>query len=128
MGNNILQKVIFLLVLSITFQLTYCRKKKSIEGFDTKAWTEDVNGCQAKRAAMMDDLLKIKFKLRGQKIGEIKDILGRPDAIELYKRDQKYYIYYMEPGVECSAAKEDPLKLYVRFTAVGIANELSIRN
>lgn len=128
MANNVFQKIVFLLVLAFALQLSYCKKKKPIEGFDSDTWIEDRQGCGAKRAAMMEDLLKVKFKLRGKKIDEIKDILGQPDAIELYRRDQKYYIYFMEPGEACGSEKKDPLKLYVRFTAVGIANELSIKN
>lgn len=128
MVNNVFQKSVFLLVLAVTLQLSYCKKKKPIEGFDSDIWTEDVNGCESKRIEMMGDLLKVKFKMRGKKTSEIEDILGPPDGIELYKRDQKYYIYYMEPGPECGNPKEKPLKLFVRFTAVGIANELSVRN
>lgn len=116
----------FTLIL-FAFSFSYCKKKNPIEGFDSETWIEDVNGCEGNRMDLMNDFLKAKFKMRGKKTSEIEEILGKPDGIELYKRDQKYYIYYMEPAKDCGDANENPLKLYVRFTAVGIANEFSIR-
>ncbi len=118
--------LVFTLVL-LAFSFSHCKKKNPIEGFDSETWIEDANGCQGKRMDLMNDFLKAKFKMRGKKISEIEEILGKPDGVELYKRDQKYYIYYMEPGDKCADAKDKALKLYVRFTAVGIANEFSIR-
>jgi len=126
---NSFHKIIIYISLAIMLALTYCNKKKRLEGFDSERWIEDRNGCDGERVKMRRELLKVKFRMRGLQTSEIEDLLGRPDAIELYKRDQKYYIYYMEPGPDCDNAKlENPLKLYVRFTAVGIANELSLKS
>ena len=128
MASNLFQRVAIIISIALLMQLTYCKRKKSIENFDSDAWVEDQFGCGGDRLALMNDFLKVKFKLRGKKTSEIEDILGQPEGIELFKRDQKYYIYYMEPNENCeSGAKEKPLKLYVRFSAVGIANEFTIR-
>lgn len=128
MGSNFFQRFVFILAIVITLQLTFCNKKKrKIDKFDSDTWVADQYGCEGDRLVLMDDLLKVKFRLRGMKMGEIEDVLGKPEGIELYKRDQKYYIYYMEPNENCGVEKENPLKLYVRFSAVGIANELTVR-
>ncbi len=127
MGNNFFQRIVFLISLSILLVLTFCNKKKKIENFDSETWVADEYGCSGERLDLMDEILKVKFKLRGKKMSEIEDILGKPEGIELYKRDQKYYIYYMEPNENCQTSKDNPLKLYVRFSAVGIANEFTVR-
>ena len=65
--------------------------------------------------------------MRGLKAEQIEEYLGKPDAQELYNRSQRYYIYFLEPGPKCENALEDPQALFVRFSAVGIANEFTIR-
>ena len=65
--------------------------------------------------------------MRGLKANEIESYLGKPDAQELYNRSQRYYIYFMEPGPKCDSPKENPQALFVRFTAVGIASEFTIK-
>ena len=65
--------------------------------------------------------------MRGLKTSDIESYLGKPDAQELYDRSQRYYIYFIEPGPKCEAANENPQALFVRFSAVGIANEFTIK-
>ena len=101
--------------------------RKSLKGFDSDRWINDKNGCEGVRKDMQDDLLKIKFKLRGLNSREITDVLGKPDAEELARKNQKYYIYYITKGPACEDGNDTPLSLYVRFTAVGIANELVLK-
>jgi hypothetical protein len=105
------------------------RKKKlrKLENFDDQVWIQDKNGCKGERMLLKDNLLASKYYMRGLKAEQIEEYLGKPDAQELYDRNQKYYIYYLEPGPKCSDAKEKPLALFVRFTAVGIANEFTIK-
>lgn len=121
----------FILLISSFFLLQSCGTKKKkirrLQNFDSIAWIEDRKGCRGDRLAMKDDLLKQKFRMRGLRSGQIVDILGKPDAEELQSRNQKYYIYFVEPGPDCSEAVDGALALYVRFTAVGIANEITLR-
>lgn len=65
--------------------------------------------------------------MRGFKADEIESLLGKPDAQELSARSQRYFIYFIEPGPKCGNAKENPMALFVRFSAVGIANEFIVR-
>ncbi|MBT1705411.1 hypothetical protein [Chryseosolibacter indicus] len=68
-----------------------------------------------------------KQKLLGSDEMEIVQLLGKPDQNELYKRNQKFYYYYITPGPACQTA--DTLKssrLSIRFTAMGLAKEIAI--
>ncbi len=44
-------------------------------------------------------------KMLGLNEMEIVDLLGKPDKQELYKRNQKFYRYYLQPGPACSAPR-----------------------
>jgi len=105
------------------------RKKKirRLENFDSVDWMTDKGGCNGTRLTLKDQLLASKYYMRGLKTDDIEELLGKPDAEELSDRSQKYYIYYLEPGPKCDQAKENPQALFVRFSAVGIANEFIIR-
>lgn len=121
-------KLIALFLIACSLLFGGCHRKKRLVDFDSDRWIEDRQGCNAERILMKDDLLKVKFKLRGKSTSEISDILGKPDAQELYQRNQKYYIYYMEPGPVCNNKENTtPLCLYIRFSAVGIASEITLR-
>jgi hypothetical protein len=112
-----------------TFQACSSKKKKirRLQNFDSAAWISDRKGCSGTRLDMKDDLLRQKYRMRGLKTGQIEDLLGRPDAEELYNRNQKYYIYFLEAGPGCPEPGAEIVALYVRFTAVGIANEITLR-
>jgi hypothetical protein len=77
---------------------------------------------------LKDQLLASKHFMRGLKSEQIEEYLGKPDAQELYSRSQRYYIYFLEPGPKCENTQENPQALFVRFSAVGIANEFTIRS
>lgn len=105
------------------------RKKKirKLENFDAEVWIADKNGCSGGRMELKDQLLASKHFMRGLKSNQIEDYLGKPDAQELYNRSQRYYIYFLEPGPKCDNAIANPQALFVRFSAVGIANEFTIK-
>ena len=56
---------------------------------------------------------------------QIIDLLGRADQNELYKRNQKFYYYLLEPGKSCGVNMESR-KLSVRFNATGRAKEIEV--
>lgn len=127
-----------LLFLSLINILLLCsiisgcsRKEKKVsrlEKFNSELWIEDKNGCQGSRLELKDQLLSVKHNMRGLKTNEIEDYLGKPDAQELYNRSQRYYIYFLESGPKCDHPTESPQALFVRFSAVGIANEFTVRS
>ena len=66
-----------------------------------------------------------KDELKGLSEKDIIALLGRPDHNELYKRNQKFYYYDIEPGKSCNNEVAGQ-QLVIRFTAMGYAKEVSI--
>ncbi|HEY8934118.1 MAG TPA: hypothetical protein VIM65_02825 [Cyclobacteriaceae bacterium] len=124
MKNNILSKIVFIFLCS----LFSCSKSLPVlDGIDLKEWNTDKNACTGKRLAMKDALTNQKEKLLGLNEMEIVTLLGKPDGNELYKRNQKFYYYAIQPSKECNLKTQNAvLQLVVRFTAMGVANEVSI--
>lgn len=117
---------LLLTVLSI-YLMASCTKKADLGDFNQEQWKNDPNGCLGERAQMVDDIREAKSKLLGLYQKSIIKVLGRPEQEELYKRSQTYYIYAIDPSKECSEPDADPRFLRIRFTSLGIANEVNIR-
>lgn len=100
-----------------------------LRGVDLNRWKDDKNGCSGKRASMLESLEAEKTKLTALSEMEIVALLGKPDQNELYKRNQKFYTYFVEPSAACTTDKVDhPKKLIIRFNAMGLAKEVSIES
>lgn len=113
----------------IVLFLSGCSQDVVIEGFDSDAWKEDALACEGHRAKMQDDILEASEELKGLSPREIMSVLGKPNKEELYKRNQKFFIYYLEPGAQCdgSSAQSKTEVVFIRFSALNIANEVFIR-
>jgi hypothetical protein len=124
MKNNILAKIAFV----ITCSLFSCSKSLPVlDGVDLKEWSDDKNACMGKRIAMKDAITNQKEKLLGLNEMELVSLLGKPDNNELYKRNQKFYYYHILPSKDCNLKTQNAvLQLVVRFTAMGVANEVSV--
>jgi hypothetical protein len=99
-----------------------------LKGIDKSEWIADKHACGDKRSKMVTSLQTEKDKLLALSEMEIVEVLGRPDENELYKRNQKFYYYHLNPGKEfCDTASDTTvLKLVIRFNAMGLAKEISI--
>lgn len=117
----------YIAILLLIITLSSCTKKVDTGDFDTQAWQEDVKGCEGIRADMVTDLQELKPRLLGLYQKSIIKVLGEPEEQELYKRSQTYYVYYIDAAEDCPVAIQNPRKLEVRFTALGIANEVNIK-
>lgn len=115
------------IILSFSLLITACTKKAEVGDFDSAKWIGDQNGCLNQRSEMVQDLIKIKPNLLALYHKSIIEVLGKPDAEELYERSQTYYWYYIDPSPKCDQPSENPRKLSIRFTAMGIANEIDIK-
>jgi hypothetical protein len=104
-----------------------CTKKIEVGDFNSEKWISDRQGCSFQRAEMVDDVLKIKENLLGLYQKSIIKVLGKPEGEELYERSQTYWWYYIDPALGCDNAVDEPRKLTIRFTALGIANEIDIQ-
>lgn len=113
----------------ICLLLTACFKNEPhLDGFNKKAWIADKNGCQSKRAAMVTAIERQKDKLLALDEMEIVNVLGKPDQNELYKRNQKFYYYFINPSPECVGVDTtQSVQLVIRFNAMGLAKEISIK-
>jgi len=121
-----LKKLLIIIIIGTAF--ISCTKKAELGDFDTEKWQSDPDGCKGIRAEMVDDLLKVKPNLLGLYQKSIIKALGQPEGEELYERSQTYYFYAIDPSEKCDGSgSEDPRVLSIRFTALGIANEVNIR-
>lgn len=98
----------------------------SLDGIDMVKWKNDKNGCGGQRATMIVALQNQRNKLEGLTETQISGLLGRPDQNELYKRNQKFYHYFLQPGPACGQNTAKPLQLSIRFNATERAKEVAI--
>jgi outer membrane protein assembly factor BamE (lipoprotein component of BamABCDE complex) len=111
----------------IFFALTGCKQKELvIEGIDLQKWHQDKNGCANIRSEMIARLDVNKENLLGHTEMEIVQYLGVPDVNEIYKRNQKFFYYYLQPSATCDQPVEHAHRLSIRFNAMGLAKEVII--
>ncbi len=106
-------------------------KKDNIEGLATEMWKADAYGCLNQRADLEKSFMDNKEKLKGYSQKEMMQLLGKPDEVELYKRSQKFFIYYLSPGPQCNRQRlqnNRPKSLFIRFSAMDVSNEIFIRS
>ena len=116
------------LSIPVLLILISCGKQlPELEGLDSEKWKTDRNACDAYRQANMETIESQKQKLLALKEMQIVELLGRPDRNELYRRNQKFYYYYLKPAPECPAYNADSsVRLAIRFNAMGLAKEVMI--
>jgi len=115
-------------VILLSFLLGSCGKSLPVlDGVDQLSWKKDKNACAGKRSEMIEDIQAQKEKLLALSELEIVELLGKPDQNELYKRNQKFYYYFVQPSLACDSSKADhPTRLVIRFNAMGLAKEISV--
>ncbi len=96
-----------------------------IADFDQKAWQSDKMGCQGQRAASFEPLFAQKQLLMGLSQKKLVALLGKPDEQRLHKRNQKYYVYYLEGSSQCKAPKTR--YLLFRFSALDNITEVLLK-
>jgi len=111
----------------VLFAAVACsRPTPSLEGLDADAWKADRHACQGVRATGVTALQEQKKNFLGLSEMQIVSVFGTPDRNELYKRNQKFYYYDLQPSTDCPHATPTPLALVIRFNAMGLAKEISI--
>lgn len=93
---------------------------------DWDVWKNDKGGCLRQREQFLQPLREQKDKLKRLSEMEIIALLGRPDQNELYKRNQKFFYYWIGPGTTCEGRADSSARLSIRFNAVGKAKEIFI--
>jgi hypothetical protein len=115
------------LIVGLLLFLSCSRPLPTLENINLDEWREDRNGCFNNRAPMAASMKDQKEKLLGLNEKQLVKLLGRPDQNELYKRNQKFYTYYLTPGPECGTTITSSQILVVRFNAMGLANEVTLQ-
>ena len=103
-----------------------CTNTITLEGVDSEKWKVDRNGCRGIRSSMEPGLKSELQKLKGLSEADIIGLLGRPDQNELYKRNQKFYHYFLSNGPGCEDSLSAVRRLSVRFNAMGYAQSVAI--
>ena len=116
-------------VLFLGILLVSCTSSIELTEFSAEDWKSDRNGCLGKRGPMLESVMSQKEQILGKAEHDVLKIMGRPDKNELYRRQQKFYIYYLEPGPLCEEsleASDSASYLSLRFNATGIVNEIFV--
>ena len=96
--------------------------------FDTESWKSDTYGCKQKRIKLYKEIIGYQNEILGLTNKQIIRILGKPERNELYKRNQKFFIYHISPTSKCSYTYNgEALFLFVRFNAVGLSQEVFVQ-
>ena len=113
-----------LLILSLV--IVSCRNSPpEIQGFDRDAWSRDSKACRGERLLMRPILEADSKKLLSLNEDEVVEVLGKPDENELYKRNQKFFYYYLTPARSCGGDSTGSSERFVvRFNAMGLAKEV----
>ncbi len=114
-------------LLAAVFLFISCGKDlPTLDGIDIEKWKQDKNACAGDRQAMEQSLRQEASKLKGLSEANIIVMLGKPDQNELYKRNQKFFHYFITPGPGCEKPDSLPHRLVVRFNAMGYAQLVSV--
>ncbi len=102
------------------------RDMPTLPDIDIEEWKGDKNGCHGYRAGKEIELRQSLPELKGLSEVDIVQLLGRPDQNELYKRNQKFYYYFVTAAPGCPNASAASMKLILRFNAMGYAQLVSL--
>jgi hypothetical protein len=106
---------------------TGCSKSlPELENLDLSAWKNDKHACGEYRLNSIEVIRTQKEKLLALKESQIIELLGRPDRNELYKRNQKFFYYNLQPDSTCTNPVGNAARLAIRFNAMGLAKEVAI--
>jgi len=124
-----MRRWLWLSVVVVGSLLGSCGKAlPTLDGVDLAAWKDDKNACGDKRMAMAALIEQQKDKLLALSEDDIVAVLGKPDQNELYKRNQKFFYYFVQPAPACASATSGTKRLAIRFNAMGLAKELAIED
>lgn len=119
----------FRLYSVLFFTLTFVGCSKSLpelNDLDLNTWKKDKRACGEYRSNNIEAIRSQKEKLLALKESQIIELLGRPDLNELYKRNQKFFYYNLQPDSTCTNFVSNAARLTIRFNAMGLAKEVAI--
>lgn len=100
-----------------------------VPGLDAEAFKSDRGGCHGERMKQIDLLKANLERFTGISENEIINGIGRYDYQVLDRRNEKVFVYYLEPGPQCeqmqAPSQAESLVLYIN--AVKLVKEAAIR-
>jgi hypothetical protein len=90
-------------VLFFGVVLLGCSDSKTLEikGLDSDGFKEDRGGCNGSRKGQLDLIKNNKDAFLGISENELFKYIGRYDYQVLDKKNEKVFVYYLEPGNHC---------------------------
>jgi hypothetical protein len=115
-------------ILFICFSVcSACTHQPDLSGFDAQAFKQDRGACGGKRGQQISWLKSHKMNFKGVSSNNMEEILGKPDIQQLADRNQEYYIYFLEPGTQCDHQPSQAKSIAFRFSAIGLATEITFQ-
>lgn len=112
------------------FFLSACKESPRFANFDSEKWKNDRMACKNERKELIPILKDRGDELKGLDIVQIQRIFGTPDVNQLYKRNQRFYIYFYEMGLQCEERSKVGLEqskvLKIRFSALDTVTEVVV--
>jgi len=120
-----------LFLILFVFFLAGCSYTDPLEipGLDSAAFKSDRGGCNGERKRQAELLKENRERFLGISENEIFQAIGRYDYQVLDRKNEKIFVYYLEPGPQCeqiqSPTQAESLVLYLN--AVKLVKEVVIR-
>jgi hypothetical protein len=116
-------------IFFLFFSLLSCGKTYNLPDFDKVSWENDKKGCKGTRADLAKKLLENSQSLKGMDDDVLVEILGKPEKTVYYGRGRKDYVYYVQPGSQCTSEKALPgPRIVVEFDALGYITIITYQN
>jgi hypothetical protein len=115
-----------IICLSFLLLLIQCNEKPKVpEHFDFSKWAADPNGCKGIRSKVLADFFPYKAQLIGKTENEILGLMGKPNRVQLYQRNQKFYFYSLKGNTLCADSTLEVSEFYLRFSATFQVTEVN---
>ncbi len=96
---------------------------------DLRSFKSDRGGCDAKRAEMINQLETAKDSLLSHSENEVLASLGRYDFQILDSRNEKIFMYYLEPGPHCEQIQNESQarSMAIHLNSVSLVKEVTFQ-
>ena len=122
-------KLLRITFILIAIMLPGCTTPESLQHFDSETWKNDRMGCKGDRAELVYVLDSLRTEFYEKKEYVVRRVLGKPDHEELLERSQRIYIYYIEPGTQCTGTGQmsDANRVEVRINSLAKVSEITYK-
>ena len=115
----------------LSFLLLGCSISDPLEipNFNAENFKSDRGGCKSLRVPEIENLKAAKELILGTSENALFKAIGRYDYQVLSKRNEKIYVYFLEPGPQCEYIQNstDALSLVLYMNATKLVKEMEIQ-